>query len=83
VLELNVAVGALEAALVVEGELLGDEQVTVLSQPQRDVGVDDLRAARQRRLGDRQRRRDGGEGEGAVKPATRATISAGNTWTTA
>ena len=40
VVEVDVAVGALEVAVVVEGERLGDEQVAVACQAQGDVGVD-------------------------------------------
>ena len=50
----DVAVGALEVAAVVEGQPLGDQQGAVGREAQRDVGVGDVGALRERRPGEQQ-----------------------------
>ena len=48
-------------AVVLERQPLGDQQVPVGGEAQRDVGVGDVGAAGRRRGGDRQQGRDRGE----------------------
>ena len=56
--EVDVAVGALEVAVVLEREPLGDQQGAVGSEPQRHLGAGDVGAARERRPGEGQGRGD-------------------------
>ena len=60
VAECDISVGALEVPVVVEGQLLGDQQAAVVGEPQVDVGVGDVGAARRGRGGDRERERERG-----------------------